>query len=171
MEEGTISGRSSLDDGDHEAAVVRAEYNKLEATIGNEGFRVGKIKADEKVMQEGFDTGFEVGMKIGRACGNLYAVARRAAATNGSSSTSADTARTDGRVIEYGNINSNPTSSVTQKTEVLESLRQCFFESIPEHTMEKSSVIQRVVELISVLGCGESQELQDFCQVCEEELK
>lgn len=171
MEEGSSSGRSSLD-GD-ESTIARADYNRLEATIGNEGFREGKIKADEKVMQEGFDIGFEVGMKIGRVCGNLYSVARRAAATN--ASTTAATALTCSSAIENGNEivnngNGSASLSAAQKAEVLESLRLIFFENIPEHSMEKSMVTERVVELISILGCGDSQELKDFCLVCEEEL-
>ncbi len=40
------------------------------------GFRDGKAKEEEKVMQEGFDVGFDQGMVIGKVIGKLYSLVR-----------------------------------------------------------------------------------------------
>jgi hypothetical protein len=45
--------------------------------VRQSGFRDGKAKEEEKVMQEGFDIGFEHGMVMGKVIGKLYALIRQ----------------------------------------------------------------------------------------------
>ena len=50
-----------------------ADFNSATLKASNEGYRVGKAKEEERLMQDGYDEGFAEGMRLGRACGVLFA--------------------------------------------------------------------------------------------------
>ena len=65
--------------------------NHVASKLYKDGYRVGKAKEEEKLMQVGFDIGFHRGVMIGRACGELYGACRVfLQSSNPASSTSSD---------------------------------------------------------------------------------
>ena len=79
------------DDDDIGSRCVGAEktINQVASKLYKDGYRIGKAKEEEKLMQEGFDVGFHRGVMIGRACGELYGACRVSLqSSNPSSSTS-----------------------------------------------------------------------------------
>ncbi len=50
--------------------------NQIGSKLYNDGYRIGKAKEEEHLMQVGFDVGFQRGVILGRACGELYGACR-----------------------------------------------------------------------------------------------
>lgn len=85
-----MDGDFYADDDDIGSRCVGAEQttNQVSSKLYKDGYRIGKAKEEEKLMQEGFDVGFHRGVMIGRACGELYGACRVSAQTSNSSSSS-----------------------------------------------------------------------------------
>lgn len=50
--------------------------DQIAKKLYNDGYRIGKAKEEELLMQVGFDAGFQRGVLLGRACGELYGSCR-----------------------------------------------------------------------------------------------
>ena len=65
--------------------------NHVASKLYKDGYRIGKAKEEEKLMQEGFDIGFHRGVMIGRACGELYGACRVSLQSSTTTTTASNT--------------------------------------------------------------------------------
>ncbi len=111
------------DDG---TAMESAEFGKISYKLGNDGYRIGKGKEEERLMQTGFDIGFLRGMQLGKLCGSLFATVRIAA-------------------------NKQPDSTKNNAIHIAH-LQSLLFEDLPEKKRTTSEILQNISDTLVTIS-------------------
>lgn len=118
------------DDG---TAMDSAEFGKISYKLSNDGYRIGKGKEEERLMQIGFDSGFSRGMQLGKMCGSLFAMAR----------------------IVANKQTKNSTVLIVQ-------LQGLLFEDLPENKRSTSEILKNISEILSTISADLSVVFEEF---------
>ena len=87
------------DGGDSELTAERKTQKSVSNKLYNDGYRSGKVKEEERLVQMGFDTGLKEGIGVGLVVGSFIAKIRQL--ERSLSSRGSDARSQDGLMIEY----------------------------------------------------------------------